>query len=164
MINLTEGLPKKIKKDLSDALKKEYSDFKEISAADSDDNEYVHSYVDGLEEILINKWDEYSKDNQTYNVVEDDGIQRRATRLASYISILLGLLVGMVTFQLDTLFWVHMIRIIPVFFAFLLCVSILVSLIDSKILKGIEYFRRLAYKIIFLMVLLVVEIVLSIVL
>lgn len=164
MINLTEGLPKKIKRELSDALKREYSDFKEISAAGSNDNEYVHSCVDGFEEMLINKWNEYSKDNQTYDVVGDDGIQRKTTWLASYISLALGLLVGMVTFWLDKLLLVRMAKIIPTFSAFLLCVSILVSLIDSKILKDIEYFRRLVYKIILLMVLLVVEIVLSIVL
>lgn len=167
MINLTEGLPKKIKRNLSDALKREYSDFKEISAnavsaSDSSDDEYVHSYVDGFEEMLINKWNEYSKDNQTYNVIGDDGIQWRVTRLASCISLFVGLLVGVVAFWVDTSFWVRMVKIVPAFFAFLLCVSILVSLIDSKVLKDIEYFRKLVYKIIFLMVLLVAEIVLSI--
>ena len=164
MINLTEGLPKKIKRDLSNALKKEYSDFKEIPVADSADDEYVYSCVDGFEEMLINKWNEYSNDNQTYNVVEDDGIQRKATWLASYISLILGLLVGAIAYLVDKSFWVPMVKIVPAFLAFLLCISILISLIDSKILKDIEYFRKLVYKIIFLIVLLVVEIVLSIVL
>ena len=38
--------------------------------------------------MLINKWAEYSNDNQTYNIVGDDRIQRKATLLASYISLL----------------------------------------------------------------------------
>lgn len=84
--------------------------------------------------------------------------------LASYISLLFGLLVGVIAFSVDKLFWVSMVKVIPALLAFLLCVSILISLIDSKVLKDIEYFRKLVYKIIFLMVLLVTEIVLSIVL
>ena len=164
MINLTEGLPKKIKRELSNALKREYSDFKEIPVANSADDKYAYSCVEDFEEMLINKWAEYSNDNQTYNIVGDDRIQRKATLLASNISLLFGLLVGVIAFSVDKLFWVSMVKVIPALLAFLLCVSILISLIDSKVLKDIEYFRKLVYKIIFLMVLLVTEIVLSIVL
>lgn len=166
MVNLTEGLSKNVKRILSDSLKREYSDYESTPAMgskSSDSNEYEHSYVDGFEEILINKGNAYTENYQGYNIIEDERTHRRSTLLASYCSLLLGIVVAVITFSLDSAVWARMIQILPAFLAFLLCISMLVSLIDAKVLKDVEYFRKLVYKIIVLLVLLVIEIIVAII-
>lgn len=57
MVNLAEGLPKNVKRILSDSLKREYSDYESTPAMGSegsDSNEYEHFYVDGFKERFCN--------------------------------------------------------------------------------------------------------------
>lgn len=146
-INSSEVLPHWLKRQLSEQLQMQFGDHES-------DNIHIGG-IDIENDVtreIISEWGERNKNREAYN-----NSSRMEKILVLYIAVGVGGCIAYVAYHLNnyTLF-----PILLCIAAFLVCVNILTSLIGTSEPKDIEFFRKLVYKLIFIIVLIVFAIVL----
>lgn len=159
MINTSEVMPREYKRLLSNNLKKQFEDSSSDTSEETLNDESDYVFGDRRFEQVLKIWNEDCEQHQSYQYSYDTRLSSQYAMLPVMVSVLVGTLITFVVYISQN---VVSFQIIACFLSFLLCVSILVSIIDSKTTKDIDFFRRLVYKIISLMMLMML-IVISIV-
>lgn len=153
MINTSEVMPREYKRLLSNNLKKQFGEDSdklnasvEVSAEETD---VWTDFDDRRMERVLEMWHEDVDERQNYHRPYDIKLRPPVVFFPIILSLAIGALVTSIVYISQNLV---AFQILACLLSFLLCVSILISLIDSKISKDIEFFRRLIYKIISLMI------------
>ena len=157
-VNSADVLDGNKKKYYSERLQREYSGIESNEDKYSNNKDkYDEIPINNREAVrVMNRVDEkFESENMWSNVRSD----RNAWLMSSVFSIVGGLCVFTIMHAIDgnAIF-----SLIVSLLIFVVCVSILLSIIDGKINKDLEFFRKLCYKVILLMLLAMISVVVAV--
>lgn len=156
-VNTSDILSGYTKRLLSERLKREYSENEDEISLNGQDDEDDERFARDIGSLALTQWREHTEQFRDEYITYD--VKGNKLLLCSLVcSLCVGVIVG------EVLYFAHsflMLQSVIGLFSFLMCVNILVSLIDVNTIKDINYFRRMVYKLILIMVLSVVGILLT---
>lgn len=154
-VNTADGIPHEIRKKLSEKLQKEYTFPEPEYQNNTIEYENDSSYVDEHTIQILERHQSYTSFVHESNSYFDPRSDCILFLISFIISISTGFSVVLLTNVLQTS---TLVEATIGLLIFLLCTNILISVINNNIEKGIEFYRKLVYKIIVLMVLAVISI------